>query len=94
METLSHQAIEDALRNLPGWGFSEHGLYKEYDFDTYADAVAAIVRVGFVAEAADHHPNLIMSWKRVSFACTTHDAGGVTAKDVALAMRIEQLFGH
>ncbi len=54
-----------------------------------AAAVAFVVRIGFFAEHADHHPDLDVRWKRVRVALTTHDAGGLTAKDIDLAREIQ-----
>jgi 4a-hydroxytetrahydrobiopterin dehydratase len=94
MAKLSEEAIRAALQSLPGWTYSESGISKTYDLPAYPDAIAAVTRVGFEAEAAEHHPDVAMSWKRVTFTLTTHDEGGVTEKDVALARKIEALLGR
>ena len=56
---------------------------------SFPDAIAFVVRIGFFAEQADHHPDLDVRWRKVKVALTTHDAGGLTQKDVDLATRIE-----
>ena len=93
MAKLSQAQIQKEMESLSGWCLANDTITKQYDLPTYPDAVAAITRVGFEAEAADHHPDVTMNWKRVTFSLTTHDAGGLTEKDFALAHKIEALLG-
>lgn len=93
MPGLSQEEIHEELRSLTGWRLVESAICKQFDLPSYPDAVAAVTRVGFAAEAAGHHPDVTMSWKRVTFSLTTHDAGGLTEKDFALARKIEELLG-
>ncbi len=93
MPRLDEEAIRSALEGLPGWTLTGAGISRRFDLPTYPDAVAAVVRVGFEAETAGHHPDVSMSWKRVTFTLTTHDEGGVTEKDVSLARTIDALLG-
>ena len=93
MPKLTPTEIQKEMESLSGWCLANDAISKQYDLPTYPDAVAAITRVGFAAEAADHHPDVTMSWKRVTFSLTTHDAGGLTEKDFALAHKIEALLG-
>ena len=58
---------------------------------SFPDAVAFVVQVGFLAEAANHHPDVDIRWRTVHLALTTHDAGGLTALDVELARRIDAI---
>lgn len=60
-----------------------HGeaVRRQFTFPGFTDAVAFVVRLGFVAEAADHHPDILVSYKRVTLTYTTHSAGGLTDKD-------------
>ncbi|HTK17692.1 MAG TPA: 4a-hydroxytetrahydrobiopterin dehydratase, partial [Acidimicrobiia bacterium] len=64
-------------------------IVKTFDRETFPGAIAFVVRIGFFAEKADHHPDLDVRWKRVRVALSTHDAGGLTAKDFDLAREIE-----
>jgi 4a-hydroxytetrahydrobiopterin dehydratase len=89
MTKLPDAEITSALATLPGWSRDGDEIVKTFDCGTFAAAVAFVVRVGFFAEQADHHPDLDVRWKRVRVALTTHDAGGLTAKDVDLAREIE-----
>jgi len=94
MAKLSHDQIQKELETLSGWCLAHDAISKKYDLPTYPDAIAAVTRVGFEAEAANHHPDVTMNWKRVTFSLTTHDAGGLTEKDFALARKIEALLGR
>jgi len=88
---LTDADVESALAGLPGWERSGDEIVKVFERPSFADAIAFVVRVGFLAESTDHHPDLDVRWRRVRVALTTHDAGGLTALDVDLARRIEEL---
>jgi 4a-hydroxytetrahydrobiopterin dehydratase len=82
--------------DMPGWVLRDNALRTRYTFASFADAIAFVTRLAFDAEAADHHPDLFVSYRRVMVTWTTHDAGGVTEKDFAGAAqsdRIAQAFG-
>jgi 4a-hydroxytetrahydrobiopterin dehydratase len=80
---LSRADIDAALRDLPGWRFAGNALVKEFTFAGFPDAVAFVVRLVPGSEAADHHPDLTVSYRRVTVSFSTHSEGGVTAKDLA-----------
>jgi 4a-hydroxytetrahydrobiopterin dehydratase len=80
---LEPAAVQSRLSALPGWALKDGGLVREYTFPSFPDAVAFITRLGFDAQAADHHPDLHVSYKRVTVTWSTHSAGGVTGKDFA-----------
>jgi 4a-hydroxytetrahydrobiopterin dehydratase len=89
MTTLADAEITAGLAALPGWTRDGDAIVKTFDCGTFAAAVAFVVRIGFFAERADHHPDLDVRWKRVRVALSTHDAGGLTAKDFDLAREIQ-----
>ena len=91
MPPLSEAEVESALAVLPGWSRSGEEIEKTFECSSFADAIAFVVRVGFLAEAADHHPDLDIRWRRVRVALTTHDSGGLTTNDTDLAKQIEEL---
>jgi 4a-hydroxytetrahydrobiopterin dehydratase len=93
MPTLSDAEITNGLASLPDWVREGDEIVKTFDCGTFPDAIAFVVRIGFFAEQADHHPDLDVRWKNVRVALTTHDAGGLTAKDLDLARAIEGI-GH
>lgn len=83
--------LADLLAETP-WRREGDTLVRELQLADFRAAIALVVRVAFVAEAADHHPDvLVHGWNRVRLAVTTHSAGALTAKDVALARAVEDL---
>jgi len=76
-----------------GWALSADGqaLERSYRFKDFAQAFAFLTRIAAHAEAVDHHPEFTSVWNRVDIRLTSHDAGGVTARDVALAEVIDEL---
>ena len=89
---LSRSEIEDALEELDGWSYEDDRLVKTFTFEDFQSAMGFIVRVGFLAEDAGHHPELENVYDTVTLAFTTHDAGGkVTRKDVDIAHEIEAI---
>ncbi len=89
---LTHEEISNALESLPGWTLLGDALAKSYTFGSFREAMSFMVRVGFEAEALDHHPEWTNVYSRVAIRLNTHDAGGkVTAKDVKLAHRIQEI---
>jgi 4a-hydroxytetrahydrobiopterin dehydratase len=92
-EPLTEEAVRQALAELPGWRFEGDALRRDFDFGSFREAVAFIVRIAFEAEQRDHHPHISNVYGRVELALTTHDAGDrVTAKDVDLARAIDTAF--
>jgi 4a-hydroxytetrahydrobiopterin dehydratase len=83
MARLSRDDIDAALSGLPGWRHSGNAIAKEFTFAGFPEAVAFISRLVPGSEAADHHPDLAVSYGRVTVTFTTHSEGGVTAKDLA-----------
>ena len=78
-----------------GWRTSDDGkaIEKRFTFGDFAEAFAFLTRVAAHAEAVDHHPEFTSVWNRVDFRLTSHDAGGVTDRDRALAAEIDRLAG-
>ena len=76
-----------------GWTMSEDGkaLERSYRFKDFSEAFAFLTRVAMHAEKVDHHPEFTNVWNRVDFRLTTHDADGVTGRDVKLAQAIDRL---
>ena len=90
---LSDQERNEALADLPGWEWdsANDAIRKRFTFRDFSEAFGFMTRVALAAERDDHHPEWSNVWNRVDIALTTHDAGGLTAKDIALARRIEAL---
>ncbi len=86
---LTDDELRTSLESLPGWGGDRNGLRREWRFASYEAGVAFAVQVALVAQRMDHHPELTIGWQRVAVSYVTHDAGGVTARDVAAARAVE-----
>ncbi len=93
MALLSETEREDALAGLTGWSFDAErgGVARSFRFRDFADAFAFMTRVALEAEKADHHPEWTNVWNRVDVFLTTHSAGGLTRRDIALARRIDEI---
>jgi 4a-hydroxytetrahydrobiopterin dehydratase len=91
MATLSTGEIRAALGALPGWEHVEPAIIREYRLDSFAGAIAFVVRLSYAAEAANHHPDLDIRYDRVRVTLSTHSEGGLTEKDLDLARTIEAL---
>ena len=90
-EKLSSEERAAALAELPGWSWDEarDGISRSFRFHDFSQAFAFMTRIAMAAEQADHHPEWSNVWNGVDILLTTHSAGGLTQKDVALAKRIE-----
>lgn len=87
---LTDAQIAAELKALPGWRHEGGALRRTYKTDGWPTTLMLVNAIGFYAEAADHHPDLEVHWGSVSVALSTHSAGGITAKDMALAKQVEQ----
>lgn len=88
---LSSKVIQARLKGMPGWALTRDGLQKTFIQPNFRAAVGFVNWVAEVAEAADHHPDvLIHRYRRVTLTIMTHSENGVTAKDLALAGQIER----
>lgn len=80
-EKMESADVDARLAGLPGWGRQGDAISRQFTFSGFADAVAFVVRLGFEAESVDHHPDLLINYKRVTVTYSTHSAGGLTIKD-------------
>lgn len=90
-EPLSDIAIQRALGSLPGWSRRGDVLTKTYQFQRFPDGIEFVVRVAERAEASQHHPDVDIRYTRVTCMLTTHDSGGITQKDLAMARAIDEV---
>ncbi len=91
MSTLDHDAVRARLADLDGWELAGDAIRREFTFDGFREAIDFINRVADLADEADHHPELTNVYASVTIVLTSHDAGGVTEKDLALAAAIDQV---
>jgi 4a-hydroxytetrahydrobiopterin dehydratase len=89
---LDREELEAAVCELPGWAIDQEKLYREFVFKDFSEAFGFMSRSALAAEAADHHPEWFNVYNRVRVHLTTHDAGGVTQRDLDLAARMNAFF--
>lgn len=90
---LEENEIEGRLTELPAWSLRGGKLCRELKFADFGEAFGFMTRVALIAETLGHHPDWTNVWNRVSIELSTHDVGGLSAKDFDLAARIDQVAG-
>lgn len=91
MALATNAEIQAALDSLPGWSVQNQKLHREYRFPDFVHAFGFMAASAVAIEAMEHHPEWSNVWNRVSIDLTTHDAGGITAKDLMLAAKLESI---
>lgn len=94
MALLTDDQINTALAGLPGWERDGDSLRRAVKFDTFLAGIDAVHRIAQHAESVDHHPDIDIRWRTVTFTVSTHSEGGITDKDVALAKVIDSTAGQ
>ncbi|HEX3761052.1 MAG TPA: 4a-hydroxytetrahydrobiopterin dehydratase [Kofleriaceae bacterium] len=88
---LEADEVARRLAQLPGWAVEGGKLHREYRFTNFVEAFGVMTSIALVAERMDHHPEWFNVWNTVRVDLTTHDAGGITAKDFELAAAMERI---
>lgn len=88
---LSSEEVETMIGSTSGWRVEEEGLVKRFQFADFAESLAFVNKVGEIAEAADHHPDITFGWGYAKLRTTTHDRAGITDVDFALVEKIDGL---
>src|ERR1700733_12686454 len=91
MATLTSEQVASELAATPGWTVSDGQLTRTVTRKDFRDALLFLNAVGFLAERANHHPDVQVSWNKVTLNLISHSAGGLTEKDFALAREISEL---
>ncbi len=91
MELLSEEAIVRELAEVPGWSRTGNEIATTVQLADFRAAMLFAGAVGYLAEQANHHPDMTIRWNRVTLTLSTHSAGGLTSADFALARRIASL---
>jgi 4a-hydroxytetrahydrobiopterin dehydratase len=94
MPVLSEQEVQKALQALPSWNKGGSVIKRQFEFLDFKQAMAFVNQVAEAAERANHHPDIIISYNKVTMALTSHDSGGVTHRDIRLAGEISRIFGE
>ena len=89
MKRLAEDAIQEKLGGVPGWERDGDAIRRTYAFDSFKSAIVFVNRVAALADARDHHPDMLVQYSRVTLTLSTHDAGGLTDRDFDLAREID-----
>lgn len=90
---LSEEDIRREVAGLSGWTRDGDAIRKQFTLGGFPDAIAFVTRLAFDAEAADHHPDITINYKRVTLVYSTHSEGGLTTKDFDGARMADRVFG-
>ncbi len=90
-ELLTETQLKEALSRLEGWTVEDKALVKSVEFEDFAASLAYVNKVGALAEEADHHPDITFGWGYAHLSLTTHDRGGITDTDIALAEKLDRV---
>ena len=88
---LGQDELNAAIQTLEGWVADGSILKKRFTFENFSESLEFVNSVGALAEAADHHPDISFGWGYAELALTTHDRGGITDLDIALASQVDRL---
>lgn len=92
MKLINIEEINKKLQDLPGWSLVDNSIQKEFTLKDFVGALGFLMKIGFLAEKLDHHPDLFLhSWNKVKIIISTHSEGGLTEKDFNLAEQIEKI---
>lgn len=90
---LDDAEIERWMGAADGWARDGGAIRRSFTLDSFPAAIAFVTRVGFLAEAANHHPDIDIRWRTVTLTLSTHDAGGLTQRDFGLAAQVNEVAG-
>jgi len=90
-KTYDDAGIADKLKDLPGWFYENGWIRRHYKTDGWPTTLMLVNTIGYLAEAAYHHPDLTVTWAKVTVKLSTHSAGGVTDKDFELARKLDEV---
>jgi 4a-hydroxytetrahydrobiopterin dehydratase len=89
-EPLSANEAAKRLADLPGWAIVDGMLSRKYETNGWPFTMLVVGAIAFLAESADHHPDLVVTWPSVTVKLSSHDAGGLTDRDFGLARKIDE----
>ena len=92
-DVLGKDEVAAALEQLAGWSGDTEGIERSITAASFLEGIRLVAEVAHVAEQADHHPDIDIRWRTVTFRLSTHSAGGVTQRDITLAGHINELIG-
>ena len=93
MKKMNTNEIQEALKNLSGWALKDDMIEKSFTFKDFKEAFAIMTHIAFECEKQNHHPNWENVYNSLTIKLSTHDAEGITQKDIDLAKSIEEIVG-
>lgn len=93
MDKMTDEQVKDHLAKLPEWSEFNGQIQRTYQFKDFVESMAFVNKVADRAEADQHHPDILVRWNKVTLTLSTHDAGGITEKDFALAGAADVMSG-
>lgn len=94
MEKLTEEQVKSELERLPEWSAAGDQIQRTYQFEDFAQSIRFVNQVAEAAESAQHHPDILIRYNKVTLSLSTHDAGGITPKDFALARQADNSAGQ
>lgn len=94
MERMNEADVKQSLKSVPDWsgnGGSTGSIQRTYQFKDFVESMKFVNAVAAAAEASQHHPDILIRWNKVTLTLSTHDAGGITPLDFALAAKSDAL---
>lgn len=91
MSALTTETVQGMLAEVPGWTLAGDAIERKYKFKDFIESMTFVLKVAFLAEQADHHPDIAVNYSKVTLTLTTHSAGGLTEKDFALAKQVNSI---
>ncbi len=89
--TFSESEVQEQLRDVAGWTLENGAIVRTFDFDSFSHAIDFVCDVADAAEEANHHPDIDIRYNKVHLALVSHDAGGITGRDISMARTINEL---
>ncbi|HKL91068.1 MAG TPA: 4a-hydroxytetrahydrobiopterin dehydratase [Allomuricauda sp.] len=93
MKKMNNDEIKEALKNLSGWALNGDMIEKSFTFEDFTEAFSVMTHIAFACEKQNHHPNWENVYNSLTVKLSTHDADGITQKDIDLATSIEKIVG-
>jgi len=91
MQKLTPEVVQQRLTEFPDWSLTGGKIARTFGFEDFAAAMQFVDRVAELAERMQHHPDIMIRYNKVTLTITTHDAGGITEKDIAFARDVDAL---
>ena len=91
MEKLTQEQLDTGLGELPDWTLNGESIQRTFSFDDFKSAMAFVTRIAARAEAVQHHPDILVRYNKVTLTLSTHDAGGLSERDMSFAADCDEL---